>query len=142
MLDFPYRDDENHLACDIDINARLEAAGHSITTDWRGDNDRGVCFGTHGAHYTPMTAYMAYYNRALTSRLHQNKVLWMQELPSYFREQMRAEPNNPIHLYSLLGYVAGLNVSLDMEHCRKDYRMVDEAFVRIKAELERTCGCC
>jgi histo-blood group ABO system transferase len=134
LAKFQY-EDAYHLGCDISMNERLRASGYTISIDWDGVDDKARCFGYHGMHYTPATAYMAYYNRALTSRLYPQQLLWLQELPKYFRDRLQAEPNNPIHLFSLLGYVAGLNVTLDTEHCGKDYRMVDAALTCIIEEL-------
>jgi hypothetical protein len=137
MLAFPYRDDVRHLGCDVILNERLEAAGYAVEVGWTGNDEKSQCFGRHGVHYTPATAYMAYYNRALTSRLKPQWFFWFQEYPKYFVQKIRDEPTNPIHLYALLGYVAGLNVPMETQNCVKDCRLdADAAFKRIQRELE------
>jgi hypothetical protein len=123
-------------ACEIDINEQLHGKDWDVTAKWTHAEDKEICLGSHGAHYTPATAYEAYFNRAIKSRVYPDKMEWVSLLPAKFRQLMRKEPDNPIHLYALLGYTAGVNVDLAAWNHDKDMRVVNEAFIRLQKELE------
>jgi len=131
--------DVTSSSCDIDVNSLLKAAGYEVACKWTDFFDKAVCLGLHGMHYTPATAYEAYYNRAMKSRLHPGLIGWVHRLPAVFKRLMREEPASDIHLYALLGYVAGMYADLS-GYVDKDMRYGDLVFSELKHDLERKLG--
>jgi hypothetical protein len=123
-------------SCDIDVNTRLHAAGYEVDCKWTNFFDRSVCLGLHGVHHTPATAYEAYYNRAMKSRLHPGLIGWIHRLPAVFKRIIRTHPQSDVHLYALLGYVAGLYADLT-GYVDKDFRYGDPVFSELSRDLER-----
>ena len=124
---YPYRD---RAGCDQAHNAELEAAGHRVERlplQW----SREACFGDHGAHYTPETAFGRWRRLFLKRRLH-GGLDWIAPWPSRFLERYRRD-GDPIDLYSFLGAMSAQadEAPLDAEH---DFR-------RPAVELERIQEC-
>jgi len=123
-------------SCDIDVNTRLKAAGYEVACKWTQFFDKNVCLGLHGGHYTPATAFESYFNRAVKSRLHPGLIGWIHRLPAVFKHIIRQEPTSDIHLYALLGYVAGLYAD-PKGYVDKDLRHIDHVFSELHLDLER-----
>ncbi len=112
---FPYED--THSADKSQIN-RLKAAGYEITNPPL--KDRDACLGEHGKHYTPRTIYLRWRRLFQKRRLdgaHRGRGV---PEPAFFLDRFVRDPQ-PLHLYSLLGVVAGLAGKLPPDR-EVDYR--------------------
>lgn len=131
---FPYRHDVPN--CDVEQNDRLKAAGYEVKICWLAQQRNLSCIGVHGRHYTPETAYEAYYNRAAKSRLNPDGMALMRWLPAEFRRRIAADPNDLIDLYALMGFEAGMNADIAQFKTEKDHRTINHAFRRCQADLD------
>lgn len=131
---FPYRHDVPN--CDTEQNDRLKAAGYRLQVYWHGYEKNLTCIGRHGVHYTPETAFEAYYNRAVKSRLFPQWMSWARRLASELKQRAAADPNNHVDLYAWLGFCAGLTADLSKLDHEKDCRTVNHDFRRLQADLE------
>jgi MoaA/NifB/PqqE/SkfB family radical SAM enzyme len=134
LRQFPYRHDVPH--CDVEQNERLKTAGYTIQSCWHGYERNITCIGRHGCHYTPETAYEAYYNRAAKSRLFPQWMSWCRRLAAEFRRRVESDPKNLIDLYALLGFTAGLTTDLGRLDHEKDWRTINHDFRRVQADME------
>ena len=130
---FPYRDDVPH--CDMDQVGRLKDAGYTVQSVWRGFGKDGLAMGEHGVHYTPATAYEAYFNRAAKSRLFPEWMSWTRKNLAMFWQRLQDDPENTIDLYAMLGFVAGLTTDLDKFNHEKDWRNIRHDFLRLQADI-------
>jgi len=131
---FPYNHNVPH--CDVEQNERLKAAGYTIQSCWHGYERNITCIGRHGCHYTPETAYEAYYNRAAKSRLFPQWMSWCRCLAATFRRRVESDPKNLIDLYALLGFTAGLTTDLGRLDHEKDWQAINHDFRRVQADME------
>jgi hypothetical protein len=98
---FPYQDT---LSCEIEQIARMKAAGFSVTILEGGD--RFKCFGTHGGHYTPETAFKRW-QRHFQKHQQIGNMKWIEPWPERLLARY-IETRDMAHLYAFLGAVAGI----------------------------------
>lgn len=134
---FPYL---NRAGCDVDLNERLAAVGYTVQSYWASQDRNPTCIGVHGRHYTPQTAYEAYYDRAIKSRLNPAGMGLMRWLPAEFRRRIADDPKDLVNLYALLGFEAGMAADITQGRAKntpeRDCRQVNHTFRRIQADLE------
>jgi molybdenum cofactor biosynthesis enzyme MoaA len=135
MKQVPYRLDVPH--CDVEQSERLKAAGYETHVIWRGFNNPSPCLGSHGAHYTPETAFEAYRNRAAKSRMFPEWMSWVRALLPEFLERYRKEPTE-LNLFAFLGFATGMTTDLEKFNHEKDWRVPMDDFRRLAADLDAT----
>ena len=131
---YPY--DQTVPHCDVEQLERMKSDGCKVLIMWRGYERNITCIGRHGVHYTPETAYEAYYNRAMKSRMFPQWMSWSRRLLSDFHARVKADPDNTVDLYSMLCFAAGMTADLSGFDHEKDWRMRNHDFVRLQADLE------
>lgn len=100
MKRFPY---EDTLSCEILQMSRLEQAGYKF--DLR-PLDRKACLGEHGKHYTPKTIFKRW-QRCFQKYHELDRLKWVEPWPQRLLDRY-LETRKPLHLYALLGAVAGI----------------------------------
>lgn len=101
LKQFPYRDT---LSCEIEQIARMKEAGFSVSILPLGD--RSTCFGTHGGHYTPATAFKRW-QRHFQKHQKLGNMKWLEPWPKRLLDRY-FETRDEVHLYAFLGAVAGI----------------------------------
>jgi MoaA/NifB/PqqE/SkfB family radical SAM enzyme len=133
---YPYNQAVPH--CDVEQLERMQAAGYTVDVCFLGPQKGLHCIGEHGAHYTPETAYEAYFNRAAKLRMYPEwKPSYRQLLPTLWKK-VAADPSNLVDLYAYLGFAAGMTTDLSRFNHEKDYRHVNHDFRRLKADMEHS----
>ena len=138
VKDFPFSDSPS---CEMEQAKRLEEAGFRVAVAFkdfqksRADCSRADCLGTHSEMLTPLTAYEAYRNRLIKTRIYP-WINWVRTLPRKFVLRY-FESRNPIDLYAALGSISGLLADTSSYTGEKDYRSMEKdcGFERIEKAL-------
>ena len=121
---FPYKDT---LSCEIEQIARMKAAGFSITI--LDGSDRSKCFGTHGGHYTPETAFKRW-QRHFQKHQQIGNMKWIEPWPERLLARY-IETRDMTHLYAFLGAVSGIAGGVPSD-CELDWRQPNLALASLK----------
>jgi hypothetical protein len=101
MRQFPY---ENTFSCEKRQLEQIRQAGFDLRLlPARG---RAACFGEHGKHYTPRTAF-ARWRRLFFKQRRYRTLGWVEPWPARLLERY-VESRDPLRLYAFLGAVAGI----------------------------------
>jgi hypothetical protein len=120
---FPYR---NNASCEIEQLARLRAAGYDALVQ---PLHTSQCLGEHGKHYTPRTIFKRWQRCFQKHRLF-GRMDWIESYPQTLLERY-VETGETLHLYALLGAVAGI-VDSSLPDSEQDWRKPNEAFQRLQ----------
>lgn len=126
---FPHRDT---ISCEVAHNKELTEAGfevQSLPLAW----SREACFGLHGKHYTPETAFVRWKRLFIKRRL-TGRPLWASPWPARFLDRYQ-RTGSQVDLYSFLGAVSALSEEQPADG-ELDFRNRSEDFERIRAALE------
>ncbi len=98
---FPY---ENTFSCEKTQLKKIQEAGYeTLLLPLR---DRSACLGEHGKHYTPGTIF-ARWRRLFHKHRRCGYPAWVEPWPALLLERYLST-QEPLHLYALLGAVAGI----------------------------------
>jgi hypothetical protein len=122
VREFPY---QNVLGCESRQLDELKAAGYAVEMLPLGD--RGACLGEHGKHYTPSGIFVRW-QRLLQKQIRCDE-RGLSQWPSRLLERYM-ESRNPVHLYALLGAIAGIVGESDGREL--DFREPNEALERVR----------
>ena len=119
---FPYEDAVGFEVAQVE---RLRAAGYSARML---PMDRANCLGEHGKHYTPRTIFLRW-QKCLQKHLAKRPLPWVESYPQWLLKRY-LESRDPLHLYALLGAVAGI-ADPAAAQTGKDWRVPNEALERM-----------
>jgi len=102
---FPY---QNTFSCAKTQLQRMRESGFDVGLLPR--EDRAACFGEHGKHYTPRTLF-GRWRRLFHNQRRYGTLAWVEPWPARLLERY-LETRESLHLYALLGAVAGITGDL------------------------------